>query len=142
LKNKRRGGRRQARSISLSAASLATGSPEIGTPTLAQRHDLHAASLQTSSPEVKPLPARVHHLGSGDSTTKRKRRGRRPKLAAEQKAQLQVKAGEWFSLHPEGKAKEAVADLVKNHGWVGRWIIERQIVRPVFQKLKSAKRLK
>jgi hypothetical protein len=117
----------------------------LGSPTLRQRHGLHTSSLETSSPEVKPSAKRVHHLESGDSTIKRKPRGRRPKLtAAEQKEQLQVKAGNWFSLHPEGKAKEAVAYMMKTPDGikVGRWIIERQIVRPVFQKLKPAKRLK
>jgi hypothetical protein len=133
--NKRRGGRRQARPISLSP--LATGSPDIGVPTLSI--SLSAASLEISSPEVKPSAKRVHHLESGDSTIKRKPRGRRPRLTAEQKAQLQTTAREWLSDDPKRNEKEAIAYMMKHLDGikVSRFIIERQIVRPVYKKLKA-----
>jgi hypothetical protein len=129
MTNKRKGGRRQARRINLSAASLAVGSPELGVPTLGQHHSLRASALETSSPEMKPAAKRVHHLETDDSTVKRKRRGRPPKLTAAQRADLQK---------PSRKQNDAVA-FVKDFFDASDQLIEREIVRPVYKKLKRQK---
>jgi hypothetical protein len=144
LKNNRKGGRRQARSIHhLSAGSLTVGSPEIGVPTLSQRHGLHASSLQTSAPEMKPRAQ--HNLESGGGTRPRNVRGagRHPVLTAAQKAELQIKVERWWLLpHPKRITEKAAVDYAMKHldgTKVSRSTIECQIVRPVFQKLKIKK---
>ena len=144
LKNKRSSRRRQARPIDLSAASLATGAPEIGAPALGQHHGLHAASLEISSPETKPVAKRVHSFEVGDSTIKRKRRGARPKLTVAQKAHLQSKLEKWWTQNPTQYQKAAISYVMKNLDGieVGHIVVERQIVRPVYKKLKTKKRPK
>jgi hypothetical protein len=138
MTNKRKGGRRQARRINLSAASLAVGSPELGVPTLGQHHSLRASALETSSPEMKPAAKRVHHLETDDSTVKRKRRGRPPKLTAAQRADLQAKLDKWWTQKPSRKQNDAVA-FVKDFFDASDQLIEREIVRPVYKKLKRQK---
>jgi hypothetical protein len=118
MKNKRRGGRRQARSISLSAASLATGSPKIGEP-LAE-----------------------HNLESGGGTRPRNQRGagRRRKFTEAQKAAYRLKFEEWWRLQIKPKqnqtnAIEYVRTIIGDIE-VGPGTITSQIIRPVLKKLK------
>ena len=141
MKNRRRSVRRQARStISLSAASLATGSPAIGVPTLVQHHGLQAASLETSAPEVKPLAE--HNLESGGGTRPRNQRGagRRRKFTEAQKAAYRLKFEEWWRLQIKPKqnqtnAIEYVRTIIGDIE-VGPGTITSQIIRPVLKKLK------
>jgi hypothetical protein len=68
--------------------------------------------------------------------------GRRPALTAAQKAELQTKVERRLRSHPKQTEKAATEHIMK-HVWldtdirVSRLTIERQIVRPVFRKLKK-----
>jgi hypothetical protein len=136
----------------LSAASLATGSPAIGVPTLVQHHGLQAASLETSAPEVKPLAE--HNLESGGGTRPRNQRGagRRPIFTEAQIAEYrlkfedQSKFEEWLLLLPKQKQKrnqkvttEYVRKTIICGIEAGDGIILSQIIRPVLKKLKIKK---
>jgi hypothetical protein len=122
------------RKSTLRAASLATGSPELGVPTLTQHHVLQAASLEVSAPEIKPAAKRAHHLESGDGTPPKNRGGRPPKLTATRKADLQSMLEEWWPRNPRRTQDDAIAQ-VKKFFVASRQTIEREIVRPVYKKL-------
>jgi hypothetical protein len=67
--------------------------------------------------------------------------GRRPALTAAQKAELQTKVERRLRSHPKQTEKAATEHVMKHLDGikVRRSTIERQIVRPVFQKLKIKK---
>jgi hypothetical protein len=125
----------------LRAASLTTGSPELGVPTLTQHHRLQPSSLvETSAPELKPVNKCVHHLEAGDSTSLKKRRGRRRKLLRID--WLRSELYSWLPLQPKMRPKQRRAAAIKYVRGIApttasNLVINREVISPVFRKLKT-----
>jgi hypothetical protein len=127
----------------LAASSLAAGKPVLGTSKFGQEHRLEAASLYPPSARLTP-PAKqpTHHrlkaIGIGEIPKKRGRR-RLDEATAEL---LQAKLRTWITtrnrsrLPTQKQSREYVEKLPDAKPFKGT-TIERRVVRPVHQELKS-----